>query len=765
MLNAANPDLAGAALPLVVRWDKEQSLRAEVKPLIQVLLAKLEDPSVPDRDRGQIAANLLGVRNLNPDILPAVSSLLGSSQASVALQNQILVALGNSADPAAGEQLAKTFSRLLPELLEPAFAQIVKRADWSLALLEEVKAGNVSLVTLGPGNIHRLRTHSDRSVAERAAGVVDAIRGPQVKEKEALIASLLPRVEQPGSIENGKALFTQNCATCHQFKGQGRDLAPDLTGMGAHGAAELLTHIVDPNRLVEPNWVSVSIETKDDQAFDGIVSRENASTVTLRNANGDYEIRQSEIATRRSTGLSLMPEGFEALGGEGLRDLIACIAAEENRFRILDLTPAFTANSTRGIYLTPEAANESLRFARFGVIKVEGIPFEVVHPSRTPTGHNLIVLKGGRGLSRRYPQQVKFKAGLQATRLHFLGGVGGWAYPYGGAQNENIPVAKVTLHFEGGDTQEILLKNGLEIADYNGHAEVPGSREARGLVRYGQVRWFTKPVERNARITEIVLESFDNAVAPTFVAITAELAEPAAGKRPAAITGEPTPAQGGKIRTLIVGGGSSHDFDRWFHKADLATLEKTGLAAVSYTDQIDTILPRLDSLDVLCLTLNQPITNTELRKAMFQFAESGKGLLLVHAGLWYNWKDWPEYNRVLAGGGARSHPRYGEFEVKVTEPDHPLMAGVPASFKISDELYRFEPDPEGTPIHVLATALEEKAGKTYPVVWIVKHPKAKIACITLGHDGGAHEHPAFQRLLQNGLKWAAESARLAEAKP
>src|SRR2546430_12713270 len=34
-------------------------------------------------------------------------------------------------------------------------------------------------------------------------------------------------------------------------------------------------------------------------------------------------------------------------------------------------------------------------------------------------------------------------------------------------------------------------------------------------------------------------------------------------------------------------------------------------------------------------------------------------------------------NRVLVGGGARSHDKYGEFEVHVNVPQHPVMASVP----------------------------------------------------------------------------------------
>jgi type 1 glutamine amidotransferase len=212
---------------------------------------------------------------------------------------------------------------------------------------------------------------------------------------------------------------------------------------------------------------------------------------------------------------------------------------------------------------------------------------------------------------------------------------------------------------------------------------------------------------------------------------------------------------GSGIKALIVGGGSAHDFERWFNKADTATLTEGGKASVNYTDQPSAVLPALKDIDVLYLSNNQPLPDPALRRAVFDFLDAGKGLLLVHAGTWYNWKDWPEFNRQLVSGGSRGHDKYGEFEVTVTEPGHPVMAGVPARFKITDELYNFTNDEKGPPIQVLATGRSPMSGKTFPVVWITPHDKARIVCNTLGHDGRAHEHAAYKKILQNSLVWTA----------
>ena len=188
--------------------------------------------------------------------------------------------------------------------------------------------------------------------------------------------------------------------------------------MGAHGPEELLVHIVDPNRVVEPNFIAVSIETKDDLSYDGIVLRENSSAVVLRNQTAETEIRKDNITSRRNTGRSLMPEGFEQLGAEPLRDLLTYLCADDKRFRILNLTAAFTADTSRGIYNTLESRDESLRFKKWGTIKHRDVPFDIISPTRSTTGKNVLVLQGGAGISRNYPREVEVPVGLPATRLH-----------------------------------------------------------------------------------------------------------------------------------------------------------------------------------------------------------------------------------------------------------------------------------------------------------------------------------------------------------
>lgn len=209
------------------------------------------------------------------------------------------------------------------------------------------------------------------------------------------------------------------------------------------------------------------------------------------------------------------------------------------------------------------------------------------------------------------------------------------------------------------------------------------------------------------------------------------------------------------IRVLMVGGGASHDFNKWYKGEDVATLQKDGLATVEYTDDPTTILSKLPDIDVLYLANNQPIKDGATRKAIFAFVDAGKGLVLAHPALWYNWNDWPEYNQKLVGGGSKGHNKYGPFDVTITNTKHPVTKGVPATFHLNDELYYFIADPSGTPIDVLATAKAADSDKVFPSLVIVKYPKGRIVGICLGHDADSHTIEPYKTILRNAVKWAA----------
>jgi putative membrane-bound dehydrogenase-like protein len=760
LLHSADPAVIAAALPIAATWDKSGGLKAEVQKIVGDLLVELNDTKLPDARRSQAAAGLVGARAASADIFPAIGKLLSGSGASDNLKRDVIRALGATGDAAVGPLLVGAFEGL-PALVQPAaFDLLISRSEWTNAFLDAAEAQKVKISILGPASIFRLRTHPNKEIARRSNAMLDKLRKPATN-KDALIAQLTPLVTKPGNAEHGKELFTQICAVCHKFGEIGKEVGPVLTGIGAHGPEELLVSIVDPNRQIDAGYELFNVETKDGQLQSGILAQENDARIVLRSPAGDVEIPKANVKSSVNTHRSLMPEGFEGLGAESLRDILTFICGAESRFRVLDLSGAFTADTRRGLYQSQEALHDTLSFKKFGIVTVDGIPFDLVNPESSPLGGNVIVMRGGgRGsFAHTMPDHVEVPVGLPAKAFHFLGGVAGWgaskADPAGRA------CMKVTAVFADGKKDTVLLHNGVEFSDYVAPIDVPGSRYAEGIVKDKQIRWFTIPVTHPGIVQKLVLESFDGGPAATTAAITADMSDkPIAGAQPVAapVVKPAAPFDwGAGTKVLVLGGGSSHDFGKWFNEDDVATL-KAGNPNLSihYTDDVDAAVRELPRVDVLVSSSNQrALSEPEMRKALADFAAAGKGIVLLHPGTWYNWNNWPEYNKELVGGGAHGHDAISEFDVTVTNPSHPVMAGLPPSFKATDELYNVIVDPEGNPIEALATVTSAKSGKTFPSVWIVKHPHSRIVCIALGHDGRVHDLDAYKKLLVNAVNWVS----------
>ena len=97
------------------------------------------------------------------------------------------------------------------------------------------------------------------------------------------------------------------------------------------------------------------------------------------------------------------------MGAEALRDILSFMAAGDQRFRIVDMRHAYTASSRRG-FRREEDTTETVPLHRFGDVTVNGVPFFVMDPGRSPNGTNLIALKGGPGTgnaSDEFAQRVE----------------------------------------------------------------------------------------------------------------------------------------------------------------------------------------------------------------------------------------------------------------------------------------------------------------------------------------------------------------------
>ncbi len=511
-----------AIFPLAMQYESQGTYGPELAKVRKAIFADLENPKAKDEDRNALLTSLIKVPVLQKDVIARVDAIL-TAGAPPPVQKHMVNEVGALRDPAVPALLIKHYPKLKDDARLLAFAHLMRRPEWAEALLTAVERGQIKMSELTVYGASRLRTHADPKVARRAAAVLDSIEGPRQREKNELIAKFERALQDPPNIENGRTVLLNNCAPCHKFNDKGHHLGPELTGVGLHGALVLLTHILDPNRVVEGNFVAYNLTTAKGDDYTGIIKTENKDAVTLRNLEGEVTIKRADIASLKSSGLSLMPEGMEALGEKNVRDLIGYIMARTPAgFRAIDLSKAFTTDSLHGLYQSREDA-PSLVFKQFGVVMVDDIPFLLSNPAGTAGGRNVIVLRGGEGYARTLPQRVEFPVNLAARKFYVLGGVAGWGFPYGPPEGHNVPAVKATLVYEDGQTEALMWRNGFEFADYARPQEVPGSKAVPDLTKAGLLRWYSFQPGRSQKVSRIVLESFANHVAPTIVAITAQL--------------------------------------------------------------------------------------------------------------------------------------------------------------------------------------------------------------------------------------------------
>jgi len=233
--------------------------------------------------------------------------------------------------------------------------------------------------------------------------------------------------------------------------------------------------------------------------------------------------------------------------------------------------------------------------------------------------------------------------------------------------------------------------------------------------------------------------------------------------------GDSAPA-GGKIKLLILSGANNH---KWQETTPVLKemYERSGRFTVDVTDDV----PHLTGADFAkydCLVCNYTTYPNvqghrwpaETEKAFLDYIAAGHGFVLFHAAS-TAWMDWPEFGDLIgltwqkdkAGKNISGHGAKHAFKIHITDPNHPVMAGMKDFTHVTDELYHRQLLHKGA--KVLATAFSAKdkggAGQDEPMIVVTEYGKGRCFNNAMGHDAKAMAGPGFQALMLRGTEWAA----------
>ncbi|MCH2207786.1 MAG: ThuA domain-containing protein [Lentisphaerales bacterium] len=216
-------------------------------------------------------------------------------------------------------------------------------------------------------------------------------------------------------------------------------------------------------------------------------------------------------------------------------------------------------------------------------------------------------------------------------------------------------------------------------------------------------------------------------------------------------------------------------------KVDHLRSSKEGIKDGSY-------FPNFELYDVIVMNegfgaMDWPKT---VQKAFEKYMANGGGMVSIHTAN-NCWPKWKEYNKMtgLGGWGGRNeksgpylyvndagevvrdtskgrggaHGPQHEFEIVVREKEHPIMKGLPATFKHGpDEMYdRLRGPAENVTILASSFSAKDKrgTGRHEPALMAISYGKGRIFHTILGHHVKQIKEGSFVTTFQRGTEWAA----------
>ena len=275
--------------------------------------------------RQEALAALLQVKD------PGLPSILHRLIGDPGLGGEAVRALSAYDDPATPALLINGYASFGPTEKRDALNTLAARKGSAQALLAAVEAGKLPRADLTADLVRQLRNLKDRDLDARIGQVWGTVR-ETTGDRARLIARYRAMIKstpahQP-DLSTGRAIFAKVCQQCHTLFGVGRQVGPDLTGSNRADLDYLLSNVLDPSALIGKDYVAHIIAATDGRVLTGVIRAEDKDSITVLTANETITLPKSEVAERKASEQSMMPEDlWKGLSEQEIRALVAYLAS------------------------------------------------------------------------------------------------------------------------------------------------------------------------------------------------------------------------------------------------------------------------------------------------------------------------------------------------------------------------------------------------------------------------------------------------------
>jgi putative heme-binding domain-containing protein len=310
--SSSNPQVAARAQQLGALWGDAAALKN--------LLAKINDSTVPDDER--IKA-IQAARQTKDDSTRRGMVALLSAKTPDAVAIAAIQALSEIGGENVAQVLIGGWKAFSPAVRRASAETLAARSTWREALLGAVENKVIAPSEISATVVRSLANSTEPRIRERTAKVIgrfresDANKLKLIAEKKKVVLAADP------NLESGHEVARKTCLVCHKLHGEGAEVGPDLTGVGRSTLDALLANVIDPNQLVGKGYENTEIETRDGRTVSGRIVEDTETRIKLLSSGPKEEvIAKADIASLRTSDLSVMPEGLEQLPDADFRNLI-----------------------------------------------------------------------------------------------------------------------------------------------------------------------------------------------------------------------------------------------------------------------------------------------------------------------------------------------------------------------------------------------------------------------------------------------------------
>ena len=259
------------------------------------------------------AANAL--INISPKTnVTLIGEVFQERSESVSLREKLAGVLARTPSPEVYKLLEKGLigsARSLQVVISGALANSEEGIDH---LLHALKEENINVDVLREVAVKeklaaKIKPKQQTQLDQLTAGSVN-----EFEERQKLIQARLTAFETAkASADAGRAVFAQNCSTCHQIKGTGGLIGPQLDGIGNWGQKALAEKILDPNRNISEAFRNYNITLNNGQSMTGLFRRTEGQTMVFANPSGqEFSIAKNDIKEYKASKYTLMPDQFKS---------------------------------------------------------------------------------------------------------------------------------------------------------------------------------------------------------------------------------------------------------------------------------------------------------------------------------------------------------------------------------------------------------------------------------------------------------------------